>query len=307
MFPFLKVAITNLFKKPSTVKYPGVEAPAKPAYRGRIEYDGDKCVNCGMCKKVCSPGAITTVEEETPEGKDIHYTFDLTSCTFCGMCQDFCDEKAIKLTADYHMVETDSAKLVSTGTCHKKAVKGKLVCGSDCVYCTLCAKKCPNGAITVDRANKTWVVDESKCTKCGICVSTCPKHALEFAAAVRQFVACDTEKCIHCYNCETVCPNGCITVDRSTQVWSYDPTHCTHCNTCISQCPKAALSMKAEAITPEVKCDEAACVHCTLCAKKCPSEAITVDRETKTWTIDKSKCIQCGKCVSICPKKALTL
>jgi len=248
MIPFLKVALSNLFKKPSTVKYPQVPVEAADKYRGRISYDGDKCKNCGMCQKVCSPGAITTVEEETADGKDIHFAFDLTSCTFCGMCQDFCSDHAITLTKDYHMVSSDPEDLITRGTCHKKAVTGRLFCGSECVYCTLCAKKCPNGAITVDRANKTWNFDESKCTKCGICVSACPKKTLTFANAVESYVECNKDECIHCYNCADVCPNGCITVDRVTQEWNYNPENCTHCGTCIAQCPKAALSLKARVI-----------------------------------------------------------
>ncbi|MBR4549827.1 MAG: 4Fe-4S binding protein [Oscillospiraceae bacterium] len=47
-----------------------------------------------------------------------------------------------------------------------------------CVYCTLCAKKCPAGALTVDRAAKTWVLDEDICVGCGTCAEACPKKAI---------------------------------------------------------------------------------------------------------------------------------
>ena len=180
MVPFARVALSNLFKKPSTRNFPRENVEAKPGYRGRIAYYGDKCRNCGMCVKVCSPGAITRSETETPEGKDIAFEFDLTSCTFGGMCQDFCDEKAIELTADYHMAATDHKDLITSGVAHIRVPKGQLVCGEDCVYCTLCARKCPEGAITVDRTEKIWSVDHEKCTKCGTCVSACPKKALSF-------------------------------------------------------------------------------------------------------------------------------
>ena len=49
---------------------------------------------------------------------------------------------------------------------------------SKCVYCTLCAKKCPQDAITVDRAAKSWVLDAEKCVGCGICAASCPKKCL---------------------------------------------------------------------------------------------------------------------------------
>ena len=56
--------------------------------------------------------------------------------------------------------------------------EGVIFDDSKCVYCTLCAKKCPVGAITVDRAEKTWEIDRSVCVKCGQCVKNCPKKAL---------------------------------------------------------------------------------------------------------------------------------
>ena len=48
-----------------------------------------------------------------------------------------------------------------------------------CVYCTLCAKKCPQGAITVDRATKSWKLDAEACVGCGICAASCPKKCLQ--------------------------------------------------------------------------------------------------------------------------------
>ena len=47
-----------------------------------------------------------------------------------------------------------------------------------CVYCTICARKCPAGALTVDRAAKTWTLDEDACVACGTCAGVCPKNAI---------------------------------------------------------------------------------------------------------------------------------
>ena len=48
-----------------------------------------------------------------------------------------------------------------------------------CVYCTVCAKKCPTGALTVNRAQKQWTIDRLLCITCGYCVEACPKESLE--------------------------------------------------------------------------------------------------------------------------------
>ena len=50
-----------------------------------------------------------------------------------------------------------------------------------CVYCTVCAKKCPTGALVVNRAQKKWVIDRLRCITCGYCVEACPKDALAMA------------------------------------------------------------------------------------------------------------------------------
>ena len=53
---------------------------------------------------------------------------------------------------------------------------------ANCVYCTVCAKKCPTGALVVNRAKKTWAIDRLRCIGCGFCVEVCPKKSLELSA-----------------------------------------------------------------------------------------------------------------------------
>lgn len=203
-FPFVKEAISQLFSKPSCAMYPAVPSEAAPNYRGRIVYHADRCIACGMCERVCSGNAITRTVEKTEEGDRITLTFNLGSCTFCATCADFCSRKAIELSGDYHMVATKEEDLLVSGSFIKKppvkkaapapAAKcedaataaeikprddGKPVSDpSRCVYCTLCAKKCPAGAIEVDRANKTWKLDDEKCVACGTCAELCPKKCI---------------------------------------------------------------------------------------------------------------------------------
>ena len=209
--PFVKEAISQLFSKPSCDMYPVVPSEAAPGYRGRIVYHADKCIGCGMCERVCSGNAITRTVEKVEEGDKITLTFNLGSCTFCATCADFCSKNAIEFTGDYHMIATKEEDLLVSGSFIKKPpVKkpapaaaaapkaapgtepdapgcaivpredGKPVCDtSKCVYCTLCAKKCPQSALEVDRAAKTWKCDYDACVACGVCATVCPKKAIE--------------------------------------------------------------------------------------------------------------------------------
>ena len=202
--PFVKEAVSQLFSKSSCNMYPVVPSPAAPRYRGRIVFHPDRCINCGMCERVCAGGAISTVVEKTEEGDKVTKTFNLGSCTFCSHCADFCSTHAIELTDDYHMIATKEEDLLVTGTFIKKppvrktappkagekaepapacAVAprddGKPVSDpSKCVFCGICAKKCPMGAIGVDRATKTWKLDADKCVACGTCAESCPKKCI---------------------------------------------------------------------------------------------------------------------------------
>ena len=233
-FPFVKQAISQLFSKPSCDMYPFVPSEAAPNYRGRIAYDPNKCIGCGMCVRVCAGKAIKMTRTPVEGGENITLTFDLGSCTFCNTCADFCNDHAITLTSDYHMIATKEEDLLVTGTHFKEKKKpvpkpaaakpaaatpeaspakttaaeepgtekathshnaeekvpetvsavrpradGKPVNDpSKCIYCTICAKKCPQEAITVDRKAKTWVLNEDECVGCGACQSACPKDAI---------------------------------------------------------------------------------------------------------------------------------
>ena len=55
-----------------------------------------------------------------------------------------------------------------------------------CILCGLCSRKCPTGAITVNRAEKTWKIERFGCIQCGCCVETCPKKCLTMKNAYTQ-------------------------------------------------------------------------------------------------------------------------
>ena len=49
------------------------------------------------------------------------------------------------------------------------------------------------------------------------------------------------------------------------------------------------------------------CILCGICVKACPATALTVDKEARTWTIDRFSCVQCMACVRSCPPKTQSL
>jgi ech hydrogenase subunit F len=52
-----------------------------------------------------------------------------------------------------------------------------------CIYCNVCAKRCPTDALVVNRKEKQWVIDRLRCITCGCCVEVCPKKSLAMATA----------------------------------------------------------------------------------------------------------------------------
>lgn len=138
----------------------------------------------------------------------------------------------------------------------------------DCIMCGMCQRKCPSGAITVDRAAKTWTIERMGCVQCANCVEGCPKKCLSI---VPGYTA----------------PSGKKVIDSYSQ---------------------PVEDKEGAAAAGKIVNDISKCILCGLCARKCPQECITVDRTgAKTWSIDRSKCVQCGACIDACLKfKALS-
>jgi len=49
---------------------------------------------------------------------------------------------------------------------------------SDCIFCGLCERRCPTGAIKVEKAKSSWSIERLQCIQCNYCNEVCPKKCL---------------------------------------------------------------------------------------------------------------------------------
>ncbi|MBP1755873.1 MAG: 4Fe-4S ferredoxin iron-sulfur binding domain protein [Firmicutes bacterium] len=48
----------------------------------------------------------------------------------------------------------------------------------DCIFCSMCQRRCPTGAIQVDKAASSWSIERLSCIQCNYCTEVCPKKCL---------------------------------------------------------------------------------------------------------------------------------
>ncbi|MEM0111624.1 MAG: 4Fe-4S binding protein [Candidatus Bathyarchaeia archaeon] len=106
--PMLRQALTFLFRKPSTRKYPEVKPDLPDGFRGKQIFDITLCVGCGLCSRDCPSKAIEMVEVN---GKK-HPMFYLDRCIFCYQCSESCPRKAIKSSKIFELASTDKSSLI---------------------------------------------------------------------------------------------------------------------------------------------------------------------------------------------------
>jgi formate hydrogenlyase subunit 6/NADH:ubiquinone oxidoreductase subunit I len=67
---------------------------------------------------------------------------------------------------------------------------------NDCIFCSICQKKCPTNAIVVDKANRSWTIERMQCIQCSCCVEVCPKKCL---TNENTYTTPSTEKVVDTY------------------------------------------------------------------------------------------------------------
>lgn len=122
-FSMLPQVVAQLFKKPWTNKFPAkyqpnnttkflkdvgegkakINPPIKTPenFRGKIQYDKDKCIGCKLCIRVCPCEAI----EFKPEEKKIKIY--VARCCFCSQCNDICPVKCLSMSDEFLLADAD--------------------------------------------------------------------------------------------------------------------------------------------------------------------------------------------------------
>ena len=111
----LREAVTSLFSRPYTSRFPYEPHIPPERYRGKPKYDENTCVGCTACFQVCPARAIE-VEDivEGGSGKRVltHYP---DKCIFCGHCEANCITKeGIRLSNRYEISYFDPKEVIDT-------------------------------------------------------------------------------------------------------------------------------------------------------------------------------------------------
>lgn len=169
--------LRNLFRKPATTQYPFVPVEYPDKFRGHVGIRIEDCILCGLCERACPSQAIKV------EKKAGTWAIKYFDCVQCESCVRACPKKCLIMEKDYTApdVEKTSETFMKPETEEAEGKSGgkPVLIEEKCIYCTICAKKCPENALKVDRKEKTWKLTEDKCIECGICAESCPKKALE--------------------------------------------------------------------------------------------------------------------------------
>jgi ech hydrogenase subunit F len=92
MMGMLNLVLTNISRKPATRLYPfEIREPFKE-FKGRIVFNPENCILCGLCQKKCPPDAITVTKG------DKVWEINLFRCIMCTECVAGCPKDCLSIS-----------------------------------------------------------------------------------------------------------------------------------------------------------------------------------------------------------------
>lgn len=89
----------SLFRRPATERYPFERKPAPERFRGKLEWNPEKCAGCMLCIKDCPANALELVViDRAKQQMVLRYHAD--RCTYCSQCVVSCRFKCLDMSSE---------------------------------------------------------------------------------------------------------------------------------------------------------------------------------------------------------------
>jgi len=193
-----------------------------------------------------------------------------------------------------------------------------------CINCMMCERVCSGHAITHtiekteegERITRTFYL--GSCTFCATCMDFCNDNAIEFSRDYHMIATKEEDLMVSgtfikkppvrkpkpAAKPAEATPAAKPETEKTTPAAPAESAPAVKAEPEKAAAPAAAIQPRDDG---KPVSDPSKCVYCGICAKKCPMQAITVDRASKTWTLDEDACIACGTCAECCPKKCIIM